>query len=328
MTEVIAEQRRQSTITRSASLTPDGCTPRPLLSGFAEHLRARNPAEDVVLAIRRDGSMIGMEVRHATGRGEVVASALADYGLIVTGASEAGPAKRRMLDAAGPPSGMGGRRTPAPRWPGSSASSSPTRDAGPGGGAMAVQAQDAGVREALDALGKGWRGFGAGGGRGASAPCRARRGGLALVARIGEVAELSEAARRRAARALDRGAARRRLTVRRGGRAGRRPPGGDGVEEPTRREIEEGEAEGGVLEVELAHHIDGDLEDVARLEAGDGPGARPPGATSPSSPRLARPARRSSSATRRRPESTTAIRSAGWPLAKTAPAGASRRRVP
>ena len=231
MTDVVAEERKQSTITRSARLTPELMHPATvLLSGFAEHLRARNPAEDVVLAIRRDGSMIGMEVRHATGRGEVVASALADHGLIVTGASEAGPAERRVLDAAR--AALGSDAPP-------DAGASLARELG--GvlsnattlvlevGQMAVQAQDAGVREALDAVRDALeRGFGAE----AEAEMRARltvigAADFALVARIGEVAARGGGReRRRAARALDRGAAGRRLTVRRGGRAGRRPPGG------------------------------------------------------------------------------------------------------
>ena len=134
-----------------------------LLSGFAEHLRARNPVEDVVLAIRRDGSMIGIEVRHATGRGEAVASALAEYGLIVTGASEAGPAERRVLDAARTALGDG-----APPDAGAALA----RELGVllsnattlvlEVGLMAEQAQDAGVREALGAVRDALeRGFGA-----------------------------------------------------------------------------------------------------------------------------------------------------------------------
>ena len=198
MTDVIAEERRQSTITRSASLTPDLMHPATvLLSGFAEHLRARNPAEDVVLAIRRDGSMIGMEVRHATGRGEVVASALADYGLIVTGASEAGPAERRVLDAAR--AALGDDAPP-------DAGASLARELGVllsnattlvlEVRQMAVEAQDAGVREALDAVRDALeRGFGAE----AEAEMRARlavigAADFALVARIGEVAARAEAA--------------------------------------------------------------------------------------------------------------------------------------
>ena len=197
MTEVIAEERKQSTITRSAGLTPDRMHPATvLLSGFAEHLRARTPAEDVVLAIRRDGSMIEMEVRHATGRGEAVASALADYGLIVTGASEPGPAERRVLDAARTALGDG-----APPDAGAllarklgvllSNATTLVREVRQ----MAEQAEDAGVREALDAVRDALeRGFGAE----AEAEMRARlavigAADFALVARIGEVAERSQA---------------------------------------------------------------------------------------------------------------------------------------
>ena len=231
MTDVIAEERRQSTITRSARLTPELMHPATVvLSGFAEHLRARNPAEDVVLAIRRDGSMIGMEVRHATGRGEVVASALADYGLIVTGASEAGPAERRVLDAARAALGDG-----APPDAGAALA----RELGvllSNATTLVLEVRQMAVRGAGRRRPGGAPGAGGsagtrlrrgGGGRDAGAPCRDRRGGFRprRADRRG-CRTLGGRERRRAPRALDRGAAGRRLTVRRGGRAGRRPPGG------------------------------------------------------------------------------------------------------